>query len=152
MSTIAGDFSPTDPAAERATLASIWQAVSGAGFTHDLLEWPPDVFAVTNVLLGRSEAFRFALSPPAGVRWPPGGAADWSDAVVGAGRDWSAWVEDRRGSAPGLLVEGWSVVLERADLPLEDLAEGRDWPVCEALLTLHAIADEACAGLGSASA
>ena len=86
------------------------------------------------------------------MRWPPAGAADWSDAVVDAGRDWSAWVEDRRGSAPGLLVEEWSVVLERADLPLEDLAEGRDWRVCEALLTLHAIADEACAGLGSASA
>src|SRR4029077_2732736 len=32
------------------------------------------------------------------------------------------------------------------------LAEGRDWRVCEALLTLHAIADEACAGLGRASA
>jgi hypothetical protein len=153
MSTIAGDFSPTDPAAERATLASIWQAVSGAGFTHDLLEWPPDVFALTNVLLGRSEAFSFALSPPAGVRWPPASAADWSGAVVAAGRDWSAWVEDPQGSsAPGVLAEQWSVALERVDLPLEALAEGRDWRVCEALLTLHAIADEACAGLGSASA
>ena len=65
MSTIAGDSSPTGP---RATLASAWQAVSGAGFTDDLLEWPPDLFAATNVLLGRSEAFRFALSPPAGGR------------------------------------------------------------------------------------
>ena len=149
MSTIAGDSSPTEP---RATLASAWQAASGAGFTHDLLEWPPDLFAVANVLLGRSEAFRFAFSPPAGMRWPPAGAADWSDAVVAAARDWSEWVEDRRGSAPGLLVEEWGVALERADLPLEDLAEGRDRRVCEALLTLHAIADEACAGLGSASA
>src|SRR5882724_891209 len=32
-------------------------------------------------------------------------------------------------------------------MSLEDLAEGRDWRMCEALLTLHAIADEACAGL-----
>ena len=30
------------------------------------------------------------------------------------------------------------------------LAEGRDWRLCEALLTLHAIADEACAGPGVA--
>src|SRR5262249_16815005 len=37
-----------------------------------------------------------------------------------------------------------------ADSPLEALAEGRDWRLCEALLTLHAIADEACAGLGVA--
>jgi hypothetical protein len=30
------------------------------------------------------------------------------------------------------------------------LAEARDWRLCEALLTLHAIADDACAGLGAA--
>jgi hypothetical protein len=136
----------------RVTLASAWQGVSGAGFTDDLLEWPPDVFALTNVLLSRSEAFRFALSPPARERWPPGGASDWSSAVVDAGRDWGAWVDDPQGSPPVALAREWSVALAGADLPLEDLAEGRDWRVCEALLTLHAIADEACAGLGSASA
>ena len=137
---------------ERPTLASTWWAISGGGFTDELVAWPPDVFALTNVLLDRSEAFRFALSPPAGMRWPPSGAAVWSDAVVDVGREWSAWVEDRRGSAPSLLTEEWGVALAAADLALEDLAEGRDWRVCEALLTLHAIADEACAGLGSASA
>jgi hypothetical protein len=135
----------------QATLASAWQAVSGTGFTHDLLEWPPDLFAVTNVLLDRSEAFRFALPRPVGMRWPPAGAGDWSDAVVDAGREWSAWVEDRRGSVPSMLAEEWRVALERADLPLADLAAGRDWRVCQALLSLHAIADEACAGLGNAT-
>ena len=35
-------------------------------------------------------------------------------------------------------------------LPWRELADGRDWRLCEALLTLHAIADEACAGLGVA--
>src|SRR4051794_21745554 len=50
MSTTAEDFSPTGPAAEPTTPASVWQAASGAGFTHDLLDWLPDVFAVTNVL------------------------------------------------------------------------------------------------------
>src|SRR6187200_2386973 len=120
MVAIAGDSSHTGSTGGGVTLASAWQAVSGAEFTDDLLEWPPDVFAVTNVLLGRSEAFRFALSPPAGVRWPPAGAGDWSDAVVDAGREWSAWVEDRGGSAPGVLAEAWSVVLNRSDLALED--------------------------------
>ena len=66
MSVIAGHARQTGAGAERATLASAWRAVSGAGFTDELLEWPPDVFALTNVLLGRSEAFRFALSPPDG--------------------------------------------------------------------------------------
>src|SRR5271154_6846520 len=35
-------------------------------------------------------------------------------------------------------------------MPLEQLAKGRDRRMCEALLTLHAMADEACAGLGVA--
>jgi hypothetical protein len=152
MTAIAEDSSPTGPRAHRETIASAWHAVSGGEFTDDLLDWPPDVFAFTNVLLRRAEVFRFALSPPGGMRWPPVDAGDWSDAVVDAGRRWCAWVEDPQGSVPGVLDEAWRVVLERSDLPLEDLAEGRDWRVCEALLTLHAIADEACAGLGSASA
>jgi hypothetical protein len=150
MTAGAGDPSPTGQRPYRETLASAWRTVSGAGFTNELLDWPPDVFALANVLLRRAEVFRFALSPPAGVRWPP--AADWSDGVVDAGRRWCAWVEDPGGSVPSVLAEAWAVALEHSDLPLEDLAEGRDWRVCEALLTLHAISDEACAGLGSASA
>src|SRR5262245_14368606 len=148
MSGMAGQSGAGD---RRLTLASAWQAISGGGFTGELLAWPPDMFALTNVLLDRSEAFRFALSPPAGVQWPPAGADDWCDAVVDAGREWSAWVEARRGAVPGMVAEEWGVVLERADLPLADLAEGLDWRVCQALLSLHAIADEACAGLGSAT-
>jgi hypothetical protein len=144
-------MSGTVPTGPQATLASAWQAVSGAGLTDELLEWPPDVFAVTNVLLDRSEAFRFALPRPVGPRWPPAGAGDWSDAVVDAGREWSAWVEDRRGPVPSIVGVEWGVVLERADLPLAYLAAGRDWRVCQALLSLHAMADEACAGLGSAT-
>src|SRR6187200_2862474 len=101
-------------AAERPTLASTWQAISGGGFTDELLTWPPDVFALTNVLLDRAEAFRFALSPPAGVRWPPAGAGDWSDAAVHAGREWSAWVEERRGPVPSMVAEAWGVVLKHA--------------------------------------
>ena len=137
--------------AEGPTLASTWWAISGGRFTEELLAWPPDVFAVTDVLLDRSEAFRFALPRPVGVRWPPAGPGDWSDAVVDAGREWSAWVEHRRGSVPSMVAEEWGVALERADLPLADLAAGRDWRVCQALLSLHAMADEACAGLGNAT-
>ena len=53
--------------AETLTLASAWQAISGGGFTDELLAWPPDVFALTDVLLDRSEAFRFVFSPPEGA-------------------------------------------------------------------------------------
>ncbi len=129
------------------TLASTWQAAAGSPITDELLEWPPDVFALTDVILERSEAYRFVFSPPDGMQWPPGGDASWSDAVGQAGRRWSAWVEDRDGLVPELVAENWAVLRERDEIPLEDLAAGRDWLVCEALLTLHAIADEACAGL-----
>jgi hypothetical protein len=130
------------------TLASTWHAASSAPITDELLEWPPDVFALTNVILARSEAFRFALSPI--QEWPPEGYPDWGRMVEEGGLRWSAWVEHRRGPPPELVAQEWAALKERADLPLEDLAQGLDSRVCVALLTLHAIADEACAGLGVA--
>jgi hypothetical protein len=129
------------------TLASAWQGVAGSPVGDELLEWPPDVFALTDVILERAEAYRFVLSPPDRVQWPPDGDASWCDEVVQAARRWSVWAEDRDGAVPELVADKWGVVRERAGMPLEQLADGRDWRVCEALLTLHAIADEACAGL-----
>ena len=130
------------------TLATTWHAASGGTITDELLDWPPDVFALTNVILGRAEAFRFALSPI--EEWPPEGYPDWGRMVVEGGLDWGAWVEHRRGSPPELVRQEWAALRERSDLPLEDLAQGLDPRACVALLTLHAIADEACAGLGVA--
>jgi hypothetical protein len=51
---------------------------------------------------------------------------------------------------PELVAAEWSIFRERLELPLDELASGRDDRVWVALLTLHAIADEACAGLGVA--
>ena len=136
--------------AEEPTPASTWYALAGGPFTDELLEWPADLFALTNVILKRTEAYRFVLSPPSGEEWPPRRFPSWSDAVEDAGRQWSVWLEDQKSPFPEILAEEWTVFRERAGTPLEDLAEGRDWQMCEALLTLHAIADEACAGLGMA--
>jgi hypothetical protein len=135
---------------EDPTLASTWHAVAGSPVTDEFLEWPADLFALTNVILERSEAYRFVLALPSGLEWPPSRIPNWPEAVEEVGREWSVWVGDRHGSIPRLLAEEWSVFRERAGMPLEHLAEGRDRKVCEALLTLHAIADEACAGLGIA--
>lgn len=137
-------------ACQEPVLASVWQAVASSAIGDELLEWPPDLFALTEVILQRSEAYRFALSPPAGSNWPPAEVPDWPDAVIGAARQWCAWVENRNGGIPRLLAQEWGIVRARAEIPLSQLAEARDWRVCEALLTLHAIADEACAGLGIA--
>jgi hypothetical protein len=130
------------------TPASVWQAVAGTTIGDELLEWPPDLFAATDVILERSEAYRFALSPPAGVAWPPTRIPGWADAVADVSRRWSAWVEGRVGELPDLLVQEWARFRDAAGTPLADFAEARDWGLCVALLTLHAIADEACAGLG----
>ena len=148
MSMVEADRPAGPDRAGEPTAASVWHSVAGSPITDGLLDWPPDVFAVANVILGRSEAFRFALSPAGD--WPPRRFADWALEVEEAGLQWSAWVEDGRGTIPDLLQEEWSAFRERAHVPLEQVATGQDWRMCQALLTLHAIADEACAGLGIA--
>jgi hypothetical protein len=107
MSTVGVDESLMGERAGEPTLASTWEALAGARITDELLEWPADVFALTNVVLDRSEAFRFVLSPVGA--WPPARFFDWAGAVDEAGRDWSAWVEGRRTALAELLREEWSV-------------------------------------------
>jgi hypothetical protein len=130
------------------TLASTWRGAAGTQITDDVLGWPPDVFALANLILDRSEAFRFVLSPI--DEWPPRRYPDWVRLVEEAAHAWTVWAEEESGAFPDLVHEVWGVVRERAETSLEDLAEGRDRRLNESLLTLHAIADEACAGLGVA--
>ena len=52
--------------------ASAWHSLTGSPIGDELLDWPADVFALTEVILKRSEVHRFALSPPEGWVWPPG--------------------------------------------------------------------------------
>ena len=136
------------PVVAEPTPASIWRSVAGGLITDQLLEWPPDVFALTDVVLERAEAFRFALSPV--DQWPPSRYPDWSQAVIEAGRQWSGWAGAPTGELPETVAQEWQVLREHADEPLAELASGRDWRLVQALLTLHAAADEACAGVGVA--
>src|SRR5262245_1150317 len=132
------------------TIASMWCGLTGAPITDEFLQWPPDVFALTDIILSRSEAYRFILSSRPGSTWPPSRFRSWTDVIDQAARQWSEWVEDPARALPILLRDEWSVLRERTDVPLEHLAQAHDWPMCEAILTLHTIADEACAGLGVA--
>ena len=137
---------------QRTTVGAFWQAMSGRPLSADLLDWPPDLFALTSLVLQRSGAFRFALSPPPGHQWPPGSRSEWSATVEAAGRAWSGVVDAPGEPVPPLLVSMMEVVVAAATTPLEELSAGSDWDLCTALLTLHAIADESCAGLGVALA
>lgn len=149
MSSTASAVSSSYPGSGDPTPASMWLALGGCQITDQVLEWPPDLFALTDVILDHTQAYRFVLSPPGDATWPPDRLPNWAEAVEDAGRDWSGWVENGQGAAvPDLLGQEWSIFREHIEMPLEDLADGRNWRMCEALLTLHAIADEACAGLG----
>ena len=133
-------------ATEAPTPASVWHTMTASPIDDNLLDWPPDVFALTNVILSRSEGFRFALLPLG--EWPPD--TGWARRVAVTARQWSGWIEERDDAIPNLLADEWRAFRDRADNPLEELAQGRDWRLSQALLTLHAIADDACAGLGVA--
>jgi hypothetical protein len=126
------------------TIASYFAAFSSTPSWTDLRIWPPDVFALTNLLLDHTEAYRVAVSPPSGRSWPP--TQDWNDMVVRAGREW------RRAAGLGQVVEGevgryWRRLTAHKDATLDDIRNGREPEIVEALLTLHAMADEACGGL-----
>jgi hypothetical protein len=142
-----GDDGRPDSRVAELTLASIWTGAAGQGLTEEMLQWPPDVFAVTDVLLQRADAFRFVLSPPSGAVWPPQRMIGWPDLVAEAARQWSRQVDSRERSLPSLVADEWRVLHEARAMPFGQLVSGSAWRVCEALLTLHAIADEACAGL-----
>ena len=132
------------------TPASIWETVAGRPIADELLEWPPDLFALTSVILERSEGYRFGLTPFGAEQIQKHRFPGWSDAVEKTARQWGGRVENDDRAIPEVLAAAWRVLRERAERPLEQIAEGRDLPTCEALFTLHAVADEACAGLGLA--
>lgn len=132
------------------TVASLWHEIAGRELGNELLEWAPDLFAFTDVVLDRSEAYRFTVSPPDGATWPPSEISDWSGAIADASSGWCAWVEGDGRKLPGLVSGEWAVVCEGSATAVDELATGRAWRLCQALLTLHAIADEASAGTGAA--
>ena len=116
------------------TPASIWHALAGSPITDEFLDWPADLFALTHVILERSEAYRFVLSPPQGKKWPPNRFSEWPDMVEEAARQWSIWIENGKTAFPSLLANEWGVFRDRAGMPLDDLAEGRDWQMSVASL------------------
>lgn len=137
----------SSPARGRQTLNSYFRSFYPGPRWAQIPTWPPDVFALCNLVLDHTEAFRFAVSPPAAGGWPP--RADWNAKVAEAAAAWRACVGRGGPRLPALVEEGWDVVSRARDVPLSDVASGEAWELCAALLTLQAVADEACAGLAA---
>jgi hypothetical protein len=136
------------------TVAELFHWLTGGEVSEALLDWAPDVAALTTVLLERSHAFRFVVSPPEDARWPPADDPPYGVTVTEAATAWQAMMDGPHGGAPELVRQLWTQVLAHQDVSLDELSTGRPWAACQAVLMLHSIADEAaagCAGSGSAS-
>jgi hypothetical protein len=129
------------------TLASVWSGAAGHPIDEDMLEGPPDVFAATDPLRQRADAFRFVLSRPTRAVWPPDHTVGWPDLGAAAAQQWSGHIEDPDGSLPGLVTEQSTLLREASSSLFEERVRGSAWPACERLLTLPATAAAACAGL-----
>ena len=125
------------------TVASYFAAFAPAPEWHELARWPPDVFALANLVLDHTEGYRFVVAPPPGRRWPP--LPDWTGEVRAAGREWGRAVSAGGTGLPPLVLRSWETVSRERDVPLAAVRSGEAWELAAALLTLHALADEACA-------
>ena len=125
------------------SVRSYFDAFAPAPAWADLVSWPPDVFAVTNLVLDHTEGYRFVVAPPAGRTWPL--LPDWDVQVRAAATAW----RERPREPPALVARLWRTLSRQRELPLASIRSGKAWDAAVALLTLHAIADEACANVAS---
>lgn len=129
------------------------------------LAWPPDMFALTSLILSETDGYLHCISPRGSRKWPPDdrwatavqtAAEGWlkalnkvqSRSISVVGRRWLLRLDDSswEQSLPSLLLTCWASVWERLDNPLGAHAFDGEW--LESVLTLHAIADEAGVDLG----
>jgi hypothetical protein len=122
-----------------------------------LCEWPPDAFAFTACVLADSGAYRCVVDPPPGTVWPPDGEARarWESELLRTAVAWAAWA-----GRPDTATDADALALFRrlerslaaaAATPLGELDRPERWRTLADLLQLHALADEACAGVGIAA-
>lgn len=130
------------------TVATYFGAFAPVPAWEELPRWPPDVFALTNLILDQTGSYRFVVAPPPGARgWPP--TPDWTERVPEAAKRWRTACGERGGEFPELVKSCWELLTRSRSVPLSQVRSGEAWEVCETLLTLHAVADEACAGLAT---
>ena len=125
------------------SVSSYFDAFAPAPAWDELVRWPPDCFALANLVLDHTEAYRFVVAPPSGRSWPP--LPDWETEMHAAARAWRDAAGDPDVEVPPLVRRAWDAVTRFRDEPLARIRTGEAWELATALLTLHALADEACA-------
>lgn len=129
------------------------------GARDDPPRWPPDLFALVAFLFQQSGAYSRVIDDDwPGPTWPV--HDDWKKAVVEAADEWRnairkekaselAWTPPGQTSVPQLVKTLWaSVTPELARSPTTLCDPQSDRALCDALVTLLAIADEAAHGAG----
>ena len=107
------------------TVAGYFDAFGPAPAWDELVRWPPDVFALANLVLDHTEGYRFVVAPPDGRSWPP--LSDWGAAVCGAAREWRESPDRPDVSLPPLVESCWDTVTRRRDTPLSSVRRGEPW-------------------------
>ncbi len=133
---------------DQRSVASYFESFGPGPARERLVEWPPDVFALSSLVLDHTEAYRFAVAPPRGAKWPR--LADWNVQTQTAAAGWRWAAGPTRTELPALIDRDWELVTRWRDTPIARVRSNEAWELVAALLTLHAIADEACAEIVSA--
>ncbi|MDH4273052.1 MAG: hypothetical protein OEW18_13855, partial [Candidatus Aminicenantes bacterium] len=129
------------------TISDIMNCLSSMKMSWESLKkWPPNVFALTSSLLAESGAYRLAVSPPKGKVWPRN-PDFWTAELPDIANKVRAYAVGRD-SAPPAFRKCWESLEKGKGLGVDSLVKPRQWKTCESILYLHAIADEACRGLG----
>lgn len=124
------------------TVASFFAAFGPAPPWEEIVRWPPDVFALANLVMDHTECYRFVVAPPPGRSWPP--LPDWDEQVRRAARSWRV-AATGDAALPRFVEQVWRTLTRHRTTDVAAMRSGEAWEAVEALLTLHATADDACA-------
>lgn len=105
--------------------------------------WPPDMFGAVASVLRRSGAYTRLVA-----QWPPRGKddlAEWTESISRQAKKWVDAIE-RGEPTPRGITSWWKSLRGHADQELCKAPENRR--LCETLLQLLAVSDEACRDIG----
>src|SRR5688572_25537550 len=133
------------------------------------LNWPPDVFALTSMIFKHTGIYIDAVLPPVEQEpWPEAGWPnnlnpekwEWIEYLVTVGNNEERKLPPKLAERQRIIQSNWHEITIEDLISLTEEEElgnsaskrthrNRVWQVCKALLELHGLADETCAGFGT---